>query len=122
MNFDKTFLKRRYFEARAGNTVISPLISASTFIGVAYLYIQDIIPIWIFAPLFVLTMAIIVTVIGLKFRKIQLATDEDMKYERQIELNKTLLEIMKALNDDKQRDKRFTDRMEWIEKIIQRKI
>ena len=53
---NKTFVKRRYFETRAGITVMSPAISASTLIGVAFLYIQDIIPIWIFIPTFVIFM------------------------------------------------------------------
>ena len=122
MNFDKTFFKRRYFEARAGNTVISPLISASTFVGVAFLYIQDIMPIWIFVPIFVLSMTTLVTIVGLKFRNIQLGTDEDMKYEKQFELNKTLYQIMKALNDDKPRDEEFLKRMEWVKMIYQKKL
>ena len=111
---DKKFIKRRYFELRAGITVISPAISASTLIGVAYLYISEVLPIWIFVPLFLAFMIIIATVIGFKFRGIQLGTDEDMKYEKQRELNKTLYLIMKSLNDD---SPEFKERMEWVRKI-----
>ncbi len=111
---DKTFIKRRYFELRAGITVISPAISASTLIGVAYLYISEVLPIWIFIPMFVAFMITVATVIGFKFRGIQLQTDEDMKYEKQRELNKTLYMIMKSLNDD---SPEFKERMEWVRKI-----
>ncbi len=114
---DRVFVKRRYFELRAGITVISPVISASTLIGVAYLYIRDFLPIWIFVPLFVSFMVVVATVIGFKFRGIQLQTDEDMKYEKQRELNKTLYEIMKALSDDAPRDQYFLDRMEFVKRI-----
>ena len=111
---DRIFLKRRYFELRAGITVISPAISASTLIGVAYLYISEVLPIWIFIPMFVMFMITVATIIGFKFRGIQLQTDEDMKYEKQRELNKTLYMIMKSLNDD---SPEFKERMEWVRKI-----
>lgn len=111
---DRTFLKRRYFETRAGITVISPAISASTLIGVAYLYIRDHIPIWAFIPMFVAFMVVIATIIGFKFRGIQLQTDEDMKYEKQRELNKTLFLILKSLNDG---SPEFEKRMETVRRI-----
>ena len=111
---DRTFVKRRYFELRARITVISPAISASTLIGVAYLYIRDIIPIWAFIPMFVAFMIVIATIIGFKFRGIQLQTDEDMKYEKQRELNKTLFLILKSLNDN---TPEFQKRMETVRKI-----
>ncbi len=112
-----TFVKRRYTEARIGAVVLNPIISASTFLGVAYMYIQQNISFWIFAPLFLISMVLIVTVIGFKFRNIQLSTDEDIRYEKQKDFNKTLLEIMNALDDD-QRSTAFYERMEYIKKII----
>ena len=112
-----TFVKRRYTEARIGAVVLNPIISASTFLGVAYLYIKDIIPFIVFAPLFLIIMTVIVTVIGFKFRNVQLSTDEDIKYEKQKDFNKTLLEIMNALDDD-HRTPAFYERMEYIKKII----
>jgi hypothetical protein len=116
---DRTFLKRRYFELRAGITVISPAISASTLIGVAYLYIEDILPIYFFIPMFLTFMIIVATVIGFKFRGIQLQTDEDMKYEKQRELNKTLYLIMKSLDNH---TPEFKERMEWVRKISENKL
>jgi len=114
---DKTFIKRRYFEARAGNTVISPLISASTFVGVAYLYIQHYLPFYVFLPMFLISMITLVTVVGLKFRNIQLSTDEDMKYEKQKELNKTLYLIMEALCKQNEQSPEFYDRMYEVKRI-----
>ena len=62
-------------------------------------------------------MIVIVTVIGFKFRNIQLSTDEDIRYEKQKDFNRTLLEIMNALDDDN-RSPAFYERMEYIKKII----
>jgi len=109
------FVKRRYFETRAGITVLSPAISASTLIGVAFLYIQDHISIYLFIPLFVAFMIAVATIIGFKFRGIQLSTDEDMKYEKQKELNKTLFLIMQSLELNQSDE--FKARMEWVKKI-----
>ena len=119
---DKTFIKRRYFETRAGISVISPLISASTLIGVAFLYIKEIVPIWIFVPVFVMFMITIATVIGFKFRGIQLATDNDMMYEKSRELNKTLFVMMYTqrnimLKLDIPVEEKFTERLNQIHKI-----
>lgn len=114
---DRTFIKRRYFEARAGNTVISPLISASTFVGVAFLYIKEYIPFYVFLPIFLISMITIVTLIGLKFRNIQLSTDEDMKYEKQKELNKTLYFIMEALEKQDFQNPEFIERMNEVKRI-----
>ena len=111
---DYKFIKRRYFELRAGITVISPAISASTLIGVAYLYISEVLPIWIFIPMFVAFMITVSTIIGFKFRGIQLSTDEDMKYEKQKELNKTLYLIMKSLDDH---TPEFQKRMSEVKRI-----
>jgi len=112
---NRTFVKRRYFETRAGITVLSPAISASTLIGVAFLYIQDHISIYLFIPLFVAFMIAVATIIGFKFRGIQLSTDEDMKYEKQKELNKTLFLIMQSLELNQSDE--FKARMEWVKKI-----
>ncbi len=111
-----TFVKRRYTEARIGAVVINPIISASTFLGVAYLYIKDIIPFIIFAPLFLIIMTVIVTVIGFKFRNVQLSTDEDIKYEKQKDFNKTLYQIMLAI-DDGNKSRAFYERLDYVEKI-----
>ena len=111
-----TFVKRRYTEARIGAVVLNPIISASTFLGVAYLYIKDIIPFIVFAPLFLIIMTVIVTVIGFKFRNIQLSTDEDIKYEKQKDFNKTLYQIMLAI-DDGNKSRAFYDRLDYVERI-----
>ena len=120
---DKTFVKRRYFETRAGITVMSPAISASTLIGVAYLYISEIIPIWAFVPMFMAFMITVATIIGFKFRGIQLQTDQDILYEKSRELNKTLYLIMEALNNSPQtQSRKFCTRMEYVEKIAEGKV
>ena len=110
------FVKRRYAEARIGAVVLNPILAASTFLGVAYLYIQNYIPFWIFAPIFLIGMTTLVTIVGYKFRNIQLSTDEDIKYEKQKDFNKTLYQIMLAM-DDGTKSKAFYDRMDYVERI-----
>ena len=61
--------------------------------------INDAIPFWIFVPLFLMGMVTLVTITGFKFRNIQLATDEDIKYEKQTKLNNTLYQIMYTLKN-----------------------
>lgn len=111
---DKTFIKRRYFEMRVGAVTINPIIAASTLIGVAYLYISEYLPMWLFVPIFVASMVVVTTVVGYKFRGIQLQTDEDMKYEKQRELNKSLFLILKILDDG---SPEFKERMAKVKSI-----
>lgn len=90
-------LKRRYLDMRLGGVTINPIIQTSNFVMISYTIIiltLDI-PFWIYTPIFLIGVVLVFTVIGLLFRRIQLSTDEDLKYEKQIQLNKTLLEIMK---------------------------
>ena len=124
MAFNSDFIKRRYFELRAGNTVVSPVISASTFVGVSFLYLQDIMPIYVFVPLFVGVMAIALTIIGLKFRKIQYRIDLDIQYEQQTELNQTFYVILKAQESIMRQmgidiPKGFTARLSRVKKIAE---
>lgn len=118
---DRTFLKRRYLDLRMGGVTINPVIQASNFVMISYIVFQDSISFWIYAPLFFLGIISMFTVTGLFFRKIQLSTDEDLKYEKQTELNKTLYQIMLALSKDPQNPE-FYKRMDLVKKISQNKI
>jgi len=114
------FLKRRYLDLRLGGVTINPLIQASNFTMLAYLTMENIVPMWIFIPLFIIGVFSLFGVVGLFFRRIQLSTDEDLKYEKQIELNKTLYQIMLALSKQKQ-DLEFYQRMDEVKNIIDNK-
>ena len=64
-------------------------------------------------------MITVATIVGFKFRGIQLQTDEDMKYEKQKELNKTLYCIMKEVSNSNSRE--FLERMDYVKKISEGK-
>jgi hypothetical protein len=113
---DKVFLKRRYSESRIGAVTINPILQASNFIMLAYLLINEAIPLYIFAPVFIILMILLVTFVGFKFRNIQLSTDEDIKYEKQVKLNQTLYQIMLALDDDN-RTPEFYRKLDEIKEI-----
>ena len=115
---DKTFIKRRYSESRIGAVVINPILQASNFIMLAYIVIENVIPFWLFVPLFVMGMVSLVTFTGFKFRNIQLSTDEDIKYEKQTKLNRTLLNIMLAIENGGHTDTpEFKDAMREVKEI-----
>ena len=118
MIINKTFIKRRYTESRIGSVTLNPILAASNFIMLIWITLEtDLIPFWLFVPLFMAAMITLVTVVGFKFRNIQLSTDEDIKYEKQKDFNKTLLEIMNAL-DDGQRSQAFYERLDYIKAIV----
>jgi hypothetical protein len=65
----------------------------------AYLTINDIISIYLFAPIFAITVVGVYIVIGNKFRKVQSTTDINMAYEKSTEGAKSLLILMKRVDD-----------------------
>jgi|APSaa5957512535_1039671.scaffolds.fasta_scaffold04504_24 hypothetical protein len=112
------FIKRRYFESRIGSVTINPILAASNFIMLIWITLStDVIPFWVFVPLALTGMISLVTIVGYKFRTIQLSTDEDMKYEKQKELNKTLYMIMNELYDPLKSTPAFEKRMQEVKKI-----
>ena len=63
-------------------------------------------------------MITLVTIVGYKFRVIQLRTEEDIKYERQSDFNKTLYQIMLGIdNGNMGRD--FYNRMSYVKRIAE---
>ncbi len=114
---DKNFIKRRYTESRIGSVTLNPIMATSNFIMLIWITIQtDVIPFWLFIPLMLIALISLVTFVGYKFRTIQLSTDEDIKYEKQADFNRTLYHIMSALDNDMQ-NKSFYDRMDYVKKL-----
>lgn len=120
MHIDR--IKRHYLDLRLGGVTINPLLQAGNFTMIAFLLIEDRISFYLFAPLFFCALVVAFGFVGFLFRRIQLSTDEDLKYEKQIELNRTLFHIMQqqarisnALNIPI--DKEFLTRLESIKKI-----
>lgn len=116
------FLKRRYLDLRLGGVTVNPIIQASNFVMISYILFQDSISFWLYAPLFFSGVVSIFVVTGLFFRRIQLSTDEDLKYEKQKELNRTLLEIMRTQKKimgvmNITPDDSFGERYDYIKKI-----
>jgi len=89
-------IKRRYLDLRLGNQTLSPILQFSNFMMLAYLTINELIPIWLFAPLFVLAVLTVYTYVGAKFRKHQQPIDMNMNYVKATENGKTMYAIMVA--------------------------
>ncbi len=89
MNY--SYLKRRYSDMKYAIGVIAPIIAYSNFILIAYNFtdLKNIIPFYIFAPLFSIGLVIMLTLIGKVFRKKQLATDITLIYEQSVESART---------------------------------
>lgn len=116
-------LKRRYFDFRNGNQTLAPILQFSNFMMLAYLTINDVIPMWVFAPIFVITVLISFTVVGHYFRKIQVATDLNMGYEKATEAGATVYHMMKAIEDPNYtKSDEYQNRMDYMKRIGENKI
>ena len=111
-----SYLKRRYTDLRTGGVTLNPIIQASNFMMLAYITISESIPMIIFAPIFLISIFVLFTGVGLTFRKVQLSTDLDIIYERNQSLNATLYQIMLGI-DDGNKGKKFYDRMDYVKKL-----
>jgi hypothetical protein len=89
-------IKRRYYDFRQGVIVLAPFLGLSNFMMLAYLTISEIIPLWLFAPIFITVIIVGFTVMGAKFRKIQFSTDLDLGFERAKMQGGVFYEIMKT--------------------------
>jgi len=89
-------IKRRYFDMRQGNITVAPALQLTNFLMLSYLTINEIIPIWLFAPIFILGILTVFTLVGNKFRKHQTPTDINMSYEKSTEAGKTVEQMMDA--------------------------
>lgn len=114
MNF--SFLKRRYYDVRLGGTAISPAIQMANFIGIAFLYVRDVIPIEVFSPIFFISGILILSWVGKRFRNHQASTDYNMFFERQTMQAAVLYEIMRAIKE-KKTDETFDECMAYLNKI-----
>lgn len=121
MIFSK-FIKHRYYEFRIGNQTLSPVLQLSNFLMLAYLTINEIIPFYIFVPLFVVTLLVSMTFIGSKFRAHQMSTDINMGFEKATESGLTTYHIMRALHEIKPQNDDFVERMKHMKKIGDGKI
>ncbi len=113
---DRTFLKRRYYDMRLGGTQVSPIIQMANFVAITFLYIRHLIPIEIFAPIFIGLGFIALSYIGVRFRKHQASTDYDMLFEKQTQQAKILYQIMKKLDDDES-DYSFKEQLKYLKGI-----
>lgn len=88
----------------------------------AYLTISEVIPLWMFAPIFITVVLFGFTFMGSKFRKIQFSTDLDLGFERAQSQGETFYQIMKAQKKLMQSnqikiDESFLNRLEVMKKI-----
>ena len=119
---NRIYIKRRYFDMRTGGSTVQPALQLTNFIMLSYLTINDIIPIWLFAPLFIIGIVSLYTLVGNKFRKLQSATDLNMHYEKGTEQAKTLSIFGKRINEIANElslpdDPKFNQRIDYLDKI-----
>jgi hypothetical protein len=112
---------------RTGNVTIAPILQLGNFLMLSYLTISDIIPMWLFAPLFIIGIITTFTIVGNKFRKVQTSTDINMQYEKSTEAVKSMWVLSKRVNDiaDKlgmKRDPIFDQRLDYQKEISDSKL
>ncbi len=108
-------------------TTISPALQLVNFLMLSYLTISEIIPIWLFAPLFIMGIIFTYTLVGNKFRKVQTSTDINMNYEKSTEAVKSMYFLGKRLNEitdelGMKRDPEFDQRLQYQKDISENKI
>lgn len=116
MKIDITFIKKRWTDVRLGGTQVSPLIQMANFTMITFMWINHIIPIEIFAPVFALLGLLSLSYIGVRFRAHQASTDYNLVFDRQTRQAKILYEIMRAIKEGKT-DKDFDRQMLYLKEI-----
>lgn len=81
---------------RNGNVVLAPILSFSNFVMISYLAINEIVPIWLFAPMFLVAIVAGMVFVGNMFRKKQLHVDMDLNYEKASAAGYTVYQMMSA--------------------------
>jgi hypothetical protein len=89
-------MKEKYFDFRQGNATLAPIIGFSNFLMLSYLTIKNIIPFYIFVPIFVVIVLTTYTAAGHYFRKHQYATDINIGFAKSTESAKTTYVMMMA--------------------------
>ena len=120
--FSKDSIKRKYFYARQGWGVIAPIFGIANFMMLIYLTTNNVIPIWVFAPVFVILLSISLTLTGRHFRNLQMQTDLDLSYRKASQACKTdrvmfdhIEKICESLQIKPTQE--FHDRREMLKKI-----
>lgn len=108
-----SFFKRRYYDTRLGGMTISPIIQLANFAMIAFLYIRGMIPIEIFAPIFMVLGFLALATIGILFRKHQATTEYDMLFEKQPRQAKIFYHIMLAIKTGVI-NKEFDEQLEYL--------
>lgn len=102
---------------RLGGVSLSPVIQMANFVGIFFLYVRDVIPFEIFAPLFMIVGIIGLSFIGMTFRKHQASTDYNTVFENQTVQANVLYQIMNAIKN-KNTDDSFDDTMKYLKGIM----
>ena len=85
-------LKQVYHKIRLGQSVIFPVLSMINFLIISYSLttIKDIIPIYVYIPIFAIILISILMIIGNIFHNKQQSTDFNMNFSKQTSLIKSI--------------------------------
>jgi len=124
---DKTFIKRRYYDMRLGGTQVSPIIQMANFTMITFMWINHLIPVEVFAPMFIGLGFIALSYVGVRFRAHQASTDYDMLFEKQTQQAKIFYQMMLAQKDillDRGiiPSKEFLYQLNYIKKVSEGKV
>ena len=122
-NVDKTFWKRRFWDGRMGYPLVGACLNGGNFIILSYNFtgIEKLLPIELYAPLFIICSATLLVGVGHMYRNIQQRTEYDRIFERQPEQAKTLRLILemalkeKNLSEDEKKE--VNERLRYLKNI-----
>lgn len=106
---------------RLGGVMVSPLIQMVNFVAIMFLYVRHLISFEVFAPIFVILGFVLLSYIGVRFRKHQASTDYNMVFEKQTQQAKIFYEIMRAIKSGKT-DEEFDKIVKYVKDVSENKI
>lgn len=91
-------IKKIYHDLRIGQSVIFPVLAMVNFVIISYSLtpIADVIPIYLYMPLVIISVIMLLIVVGNQFRHKQQPTDFTLAYEKNIPFVRFALVMLKS--------------------------
>ena len=116
-NMGRKMIKELYHKMRLGQSVIFPVLSMINFLIISYSLttIKDVIPIYVYIPIFAIILISILMIIGNLFRNKQQSTDFNMNFSKQTSLIKSIRLMLESQPNKTPETKSWIKELEKME-------
>ena len=117
MDTRKNMLKELYHKMRLGQSVIFPILSMINFLIISYSLttIKDIVPMYVYIPIFAIILISILMIIGNIFHNKQQSTDFNMNFSKQTSLIKSIRLMLESQPNKTSETKAWIKELEKME-------